>query len=93
MEYNGEKIELKLEKYGHLKNNALSMYDEETGELFMVCSTNVDRKLRDDEVAIKNWSENEGIERWLIENNIIENIPFDFISSGFVIIPIYKLVL
>lgn len=52
-------------------NIALELVEKETGEPFLVASTNLSRKLKDGEVYIKNYSENEGIKRNLINNKFI----------------------
>ena len=49
-----------------------------------------DNLLKEDEVAIKDYSENAGILDALIEGDIVEH-PHAFIQSGFVKIPICKL--
>jgi hypothetical protein len=47
-------------------------------------------KLQNDELAIKNYSENEGAYTWLIDNNIIS--PFHrLINNGFAVFPICRL--
>ena len=66
--------------------NAITLYELDTGEPFMVATSWIDG-LKPDEVAIKNYSENEGILEALISNNII-HIPHRI--SG--IFPIAKLV-
>ncbi len=43
------------------------------------------------EIVIKNWSENEGLERALLDAGIIEGEAISFISSGFVNAPVYRL--
>lgn len=46
--------------------------------------------LASDEVAIKTWSENEGVEKDLLLAGVIEGPVLRRIPSGFVEIPIYK---
>ena len=71
-------------------NKALSIYNRENGTI-CVCTVNGSRILKSDEIGIKNWSENEGIDKFLIEMGIVEDKPFDYESIGFVEIPYYKL--
>ena len=47
--------------------------------------------LAKDEVAIKDYSENEGVEKTLRHANIIGQIPLRTVKSGFVNVNIYKL--
>lgn len=46
--------------------------------------------LAEDEIAVKNYSENEGMLNFLVENNICE-VPHRNVSSGYVVLPICKL--
>ena len=76
-------------KFGKYKNgqNAIELYDMEDGCPYAVASVAVDCHLDNNEVAIKNYSENEGILQTLVENNIVER-PHRYTSSGYVKIPI-----
>jgi hypothetical protein len=71
-------------------NNALIIEHEEEGRI-CVCSVNGSKVLNGDEIGIKNWSENEGMDKFLIDMGIIENEPFEYEPSGFIQIPYYKL--
>ena len=55
------------------------------------CTVNIPRSIPDDRIAIKDWSENEGMDVTLKEMNIIEGDPIDCELSGFVTIDIYML--
>jgi len=76
-------------------NLALSIqtYDKESEywDTYCTCTINTNIILGDDCIAIKNYSENEGIEMLLIRMGIIESKPSSRISSGYVMIPIYNL--
>lgn len=62
------------------------------GEPLMVASTYVG-PLQGGTIAIKNYSENEGVEQDLIEAGVISHKPVGFVKSGFVSIPIYQLLI
>lgn len=64
----------------------------EDNEPFMTASVSVEAELEADEVAIKNYSENEGILDELIKNGVVSK-PHKVINSGFVTIPICKLLM
>ena len=72
--------------------NAIVLYDMSDGFPFMTASvalTNVE--LESDDVAIKNYSENEGILETLIEAGVISK-PHSYIPSGYVNFPICKII-
>lgn len=73
-------------------NLAIQMVDHKTGEPIAVASVNPPRaRLPQDCVAVKDWSENEGMARELIRHKIIEPQPYAGEASGFVYIDFYKL--
>jgi hypothetical protein len=79
--------------FGKYRNGqrAIEMIDEADGAPYAVASVAlVDEFLSDDEVAIKNWSENAGVLESLIENEIV-SAPIRYAYSGFVQVPICKL--
>jgi hypothetical protein len=70
---------------------AIMLFDMSDGFPFATATVCVeDHLLNSDEVAIKDYSENEGILESLIQCNIVEH-PRAFIQSGHVKIPICKL--
>ena len=84
--------ELSLQ-FGKYKNGQISinLFDVEDGMPYAKATICLDDGiLKDNEVAIKNYSENEGILETLIQNRIVEE-PHAYIQSGFVKIPICKL--
>ena len=87
--HTNEVIELELEitKYRN-GQNAISLYFE--GEPYMTASVAHDINIQNDEVIIKNYSENEGILEALIEAEIIdpEVTPF---RVNFVVLFVAKL--
>lgn len=54
-------------------------------------TTNPDISIGNDMIAIKNYSENEGMVDWLKSMDIIEPDPVRIVISGWVEIPIHKL--
>jgi hypothetical protein len=86
---NGEIFDVTLERCNYLNNAlALELVETETGEPFMMCTLNIP-DLSYGEVAIKNYSENEGVLDFLIKEGIIEP-PHRFASSGYVSLPVCK---
>lgn len=85
-------VELYQSKYCEPNNIALIAYTNNSGhkEEFGIISVNPSEVLKKGYVAIKNWSENEGILNVLIREGIISTPRF-FIKSSFVDIPICKL--
>lgn len=77
-------------KYGN-GQNAIELVDMEDGCPFMTASVSIGVELEVNEVAIKNYSENEGILDILIKNDIVSK-PHKYVKSGFVEIPICKIV-
>ena len=68
------------------------LIDAHTREPIANCTVNVpEEKQNDDEVFIKDYSENVGMVDSLVEANII-NRPHRFITTGFVTIPVCVLV-
>lgn len=66
---------------------AIQLIDNEDGFPYAVATVAVDCELKENEVAIKNYSENEGMLKNLVKNDIVEK-PHRFTTSGFVTIPI-----
>lgn len=72
---------------------AIKLFDVTDGMPFATATVCVeDNLLKADEVAIKDYSENEGILNSLIEADIVDH-PHAFIQTGFVKIPICKLLI
>jgi len=88
--FKGYKLLLNFTKYQNNGNIAIRAIDVEDGCPFMTVSTNIDETLLEDEVAIKDWSENYGILVALVTQGIIEN-PHRYVPAGHVKIPICRL--
>ena len=85
-------VELYQAKYCEPNNIALVACTNDNGfkEEFGIVSVNPSEVLKNGHVAIKNWSENEGILNVLIREGVVST-PSHFIKSGFVDIPVCKL--
>lgn len=82
---------LKLEIYKYWNNQiAIQLTDVEDNAPYMVATCCIEDELKEDEVCIKNYSENEGILECLIENKIISQ-PIRQVNSGYVTLNICKL--
>ncbi len=81
-------------EFGEYSNGrvAIEIIIKKTGEPMTVASLNlIHHHLEVDEVAIKNYSENEGVLEALIAANIISQ-PVRFISTGFIQAPVCKII-
>ena len=89
-------------RFGNLRMVALSLGRYENGNLALQgfltdgepwakYSVNMGTPLPDDQIAIKDWSENEGVEDVLIYANIIEAEPICLLHNGFIEAPVYRL--
>ncbi len=76
-----------FDKYAN-GQNAIQLVSD--GEPWATASVAIDYPVKDDEVAVKNYSENEGMVDCLKEAGIIGEQVGNF-ASGFVVIPIFKL--
>jgi len=53
---------------------AITLYDPLTGERWAVATVNIpDAVLKEDEIILKDWSENEGMVNFFIENELVVN--------------------
>ena len=81
---------VRMEKYPN-GGDRIQLYDSEDGSPYATATTHTVESLEPGEVAVKNWSENEGILEFLVENQFVEK-PHRFVKQGFVRIPICKLI-
>lgn len=67
----GELVSVSTKKYGN--NRPAIIITDSEGLPYMIATVNIpERVLEDNEVIIKDYSENEGIYQWLLEKNIIQ---------------------
>lgn len=71
-------------------NLGIEIWSDTEGPITRV-TVNPDIKIPEDSIAIKNYSENEGMVDWLKSMSIIDDEPTDIIHSGWVDIPVHKL--
>lgn len=73
-------------------NLALEIWSAEEGPITKV-TVNPDIKILPNQIAVKDYSENEGMSAWLEKMKIIEDRqhPVRVIKSGYVTIPVYQL--
>jgi hypothetical protein len=88
--YGGEyELQVSFGKYANGQTR-IQLIDSSDGIPYCTATVAVDYELAETEVAIKNYSENEGILNSLIDAGVIGH-PRTFIQSGYVKIPICKL--
>jgi hypothetical protein len=88
-QYETYNVSLEFGKYNNGRT-AIELIDLEDGCPVMMATVNLpDVSLSDDEVIIKNYSENEGVLEFLIENGIVSK-PLRTVSSGWVTCPIVR---
>jgi len=79
---------IKISRYGVNDRLALQLNDFTNGEVVAEASINLsDFPLGENEIAIKNHSENEGILQVLVDSKIVSE-PKYYVDSGFVTIPV-----
>lgn len=70
---------------------AIKLIDVEDGSPVLTATVNVpDAQLADDEVVLKTYSENAGIERFFIDNNLA-SFTGRFVMTGYMTCPVMKL--
>lgn len=88
--FKGYQCKLKFGQYGN-GNTAIQLVEKESREPVATATVNGDRINNDNEVGIKDWSENEGMTRALVDAGVIDFMPVDIEPSGFVMIGYYEL--
>lgn len=80
-------VVIQLHKYSNGRP-AIQLIDAEDGEPYATATVNIpDVLLLDNEVLVKDYSENEGVLDFLCKNNIVTSTP-NGVQSGFVWVPI-----
>lgn len=80
-----------FKKYADNHRTAIELEDEKTGEPIAIASVNLSEKtIHKNEIAIKDYSENEGMVKALTEAGIIGDLIYS-VQRGFVKIGIYQL--
>lgn len=79
--FNDTLCDVYFEKYSNNDRNAITLFDAHTQEPFMTASTNINGLyVKDTEVLIKNYSENEGILDVLTQAKIV--LPLELVLPG-----------
>lgn len=90
--FNGYKLSINKRNYSNGRI-ALQLIDTEDGFPFATATVNIpEAQISDDEVIIKDYSENAGILDCLVKHKIISN-PIDRLNTGFVTVEICKLLI
>ena len=90
MKYKGYEVILMTNEYNNGRL-ALQLIDAEEYLPFATCTVNIpEEDLAEDEVFIKNWSENQGMLGWLQDQNLIEEVVGE-VRTGFTTAPKVKL--
>lgn len=90
IEHNGETLRVVFSQYLSNGNTCMSLLTVDN-EPYATATTNPGSPMDEDFVAIKNWTENTGIDASLIKAGLIEEFPVTNLPSGMVRIPIYRL--
>ena len=89
--YGNIPVEIVPKKYVGSNRMALIMLDALDGEPVTTITVNIpEAPLDDDEIIVKNYSENEGMLEFLVESGLVEDTG-KFIQTGFVIVNIVKM--
>ena len=88
-EFNNYKVKIVVDKLRPFVRITLILAD--TGEPYMIATSDIpELKMLSNYVAIKNYSENEGVLEFLVVNKIIEK-PVTHVKSNYTNFPICKL--
>ena len=90
VDVNGTKCSVFLSEYSNNGRVAIELYDDEGP--YCTASVNVEDDIPADHVAIKNYSENEGVLDALVAGMIVAPPSF-FVQSGWVDIPACRLLI
>lgn len=89
--YKGRDVYIMKSEYMGNDAAALMLSSVDTMELVLTASVNASVNCGTDKCFIKNYSENSGVEEWLIKNNIIGAESLASVPSGFVSLPLYTI--
>lgn len=91
LKFKGWNCYLDVATYQHGGRIALQLFEHGTGDYIAVATVNMpDHQLTPSEVAIKNYSENEGVLDLLIEAGVLRE-PHRYVRNGFVTLPVCHL--
>jgi len=87
--WHGQTLTVVVDRYRNHDNIAVMLTDE-IGDPYATASVNPTYRLPDGLVAIKNWSENEGVESALLEAGLLEKSDCNCIPCGMEIANVYR---
>jgi len=91
LKYKNYEVEFVINEYQVGGGMAIQMMDVHDGMPIAICTVNIKEvDLAEDEVLIKNYSENEGMLEWFKENGFVKEV-VDYVDKNFVTIPKVKL--
>jgi hypothetical protein len=89
--YNFKGHQVTIKMVTKVTPNRIQLYDAEDGLPYAVATVNIDElNMVEGYVAVKDYSENEGMLQFLIDNDIVEP-PVTHVESGYVKLPICKI--
>lgn len=94
VEFKGFKCELEFKQYYNNNNTAIVLMgiaDDYIGEIVGYATTNTDHILPVNIVAIKDYSENTGMAKALVEHGVIYPTPVNTVETGFIEVSFYLL--
>jgi len=83
-------VEMKISSYNKNGQTRLDFVDSQDGQPILTATSCIDEDLLPNEVAIKNYSENEGVLDFMMNEEIISS-PLRYYKSGYVNIEICKI--
>jgi len=90
-QHKGYTLSVEMTRYAGNDRQAIQLIDTEDGDLYCTATVNMpDMDLGDNEVAIKNWSENEGILECLQANGVVGAVKRRM-PTGFVYVDVVDL--
>jgi hypothetical protein len=84
-----ETVRVQFERY---RNGQIALLlVTEDGEPWLDATSAIDAPVPTGCIAVKDWSENDGVPAILLQAGVIEGAPVSHIPSGYVAVPIYHL--
>jgi hypothetical protein len=88
--WHGRQLRLAVSQYPSPPNVCLELVTPD-GERYATATAPLHQPLPPDMVALKTWTENEGIQQALMDANVIERQPWGWVDSGYVRVWIFPL--
>ena len=88
MNFSGYDCTIELTQYAHNGQKAMQLYDANDGEPIARATVCIDYDFQENQTAIKDWSENEGMLQALIDSHIVKDtgirVPCGFTEAAIV---------